>query len=360
MQSPWHSICWNYASWSISAEWHSYLLFPILVINYRTRSNKALLATLVVCAGVVGLTDLTSGSGNISNTIVVLLRCLPEFISGIVLYFLLERGCLPKWTSHITLWLSAAILLVFEWVHVPDGIMVCMLGYNFADERHELGAFGRIIELSRGIRVSRLISYSLYMVQMVVALVLMLSFQKISTFSILYKILFVGLCFSIRCRSYRRRSNIPPGTGSNALVGVRIFDPWRQDKLHGDLRDPKPRNAVPTAPLDRHCPPPDRQQPKASLPAFGPLHRPRNGDCPEILVAGIRGFIYDCDLTRQSAILGGTHRGLDICPKKTGQASRIANSPFQEDGHKRGRSYSGVCSPFRLCLSLPKALRNSL
>ena len=42
MQSPWHSICWNYASWSISAEWHSYLLFPILILNYRTRSNNIL------------------------------------------------------------------------------------------------------------------------------------------------------------------------------------------------------------------------------------------------------------------------------------------------------------------------------
>src|SRR5580704_6849142 len=91
LQSPWHSMCWNYASWSISAEWHTYLLFPILVMNYRTRSNKVLLATLLVCAAVVGLTDLSYGSGNISNTIVVLLRCLPEFISGMVIYFLLAR-----------------------------------------------------------------------------------------------------------------------------------------------------------------------------------------------------------------------------------------------------------------------------
>lgn len=195
MQSPWHSICWNYASWSISAEWHSYLLFPILVINYRTRSNKALLATLVVCAGVVGLTDLTSGSGNISNTIVVLLRCLPEFISGIVLYFLLERGCLPKWTSHdITFWLSAAILLVFEWVHVPDGIMVCMLGIILLTSATNRGRSAALLNCHVFAYLGY-ISYSLYMVQMVVALVLMLSFQ-ISTSSILYKILFVGLCFS--------------------------------------------------------------------------------------------------------------------------------------------------------------------
>src|SRR3984893_5338497 len=130
LQSPWHSMCWNYASWSISAEWHSYLLFPILAINYRTRSNTALLSTLAICASVVGVIDYSNnyGSGNISNTIVVLLRCLPEFASGIVLYFLYQRGYLPKWIGcDGAFWLSAAMLPLLEWVHVPDGIVVCML-----------------------------------------------------------------------------------------------------------------------------------------------------------------------------------------------------------------------------------------
>jgi peptidoglycan/LPS O-acetylase OafA/YrhL len=194
MQSPWHSICWNYASWSISAEWHSYLLFPILVMNYRTRSNKVLLATVAVCAGVVGLTDFASGSGNISNTIAVLLRCLPEFISGIALYFLFGRGCLPKWISRdITFWLSAAMLLVFEWVHVPDGIMVCMLGIVLLTSAANQGRSVAILNC-RVFAYLGYVSYSLYMVQMVVALVLMLHLQ-ISTSSLLYKVLFVGLCF---------------------------------------------------------------------------------------------------------------------------------------------------------------------
>jgi len=127
IQSPWHSICWNYASWSISAEWHCYLLFPIFVINCRTRSNKVLLVTLAVWAGVVSLTGLILGSENISNGIAVLLRCLPEFISGIVLCFLLKRGCLPKWISHDSaICLSATMLFIFEWIHVPDGLMVCL------------------------------------------------------------------------------------------------------------------------------------------------------------------------------------------------------------------------------------------
>lgn len=194
MQSPWHSICWNYASWSISAEWHSYLLFPILILNYRTRSNNILLVTLAVCAGVVGLTGLILGSGNISNTIVVLLRCLPEFISGIVLYIIFERGCLPKWISRdITFCLSAAILLLFEWIHVPDGLMVCLLGMILLTSATNQGRSAATLNCHMFAYLGY-ISYSLYMVQMVVGATLV-STLEISTSSMLYKVLFVGLCF---------------------------------------------------------------------------------------------------------------------------------------------------------------------
>jgi peptidoglycan/LPS O-acetylase OafA/YrhL len=194
LQSPWHSICWNYASWSISAEWHSYLLFPILVMNYRTRSNTVLLVTLVVCAGVVGLTDSGAGSGNISNTIVVLLRCLPEFTSGIILYFLSERGCLPKWIGRDTpFWLSVSTLLLFEWFHVPDGIMICMLAIVLVTSATNRGHSVRLLNC-RVLAYLGHISYPLYMVQGVAAVALMVPLQ-LSASSILYKVLFVGLCF---------------------------------------------------------------------------------------------------------------------------------------------------------------------
>jgi len=196
LQSPWHSMCWNYASWSISAEWHSYLLFPILAMNFRTRSNTALLATLVVCASVVGVTDYSNGSssGNISNTIVVLLRCLPEFTAGMVLYFLYQRGCLPKWIGRDgTFWLSAAVLPLLEWVHVPDGIMVCMLGMILVASATNQGCPARVL-ICRVFASLGYISYSLYMVQMVITVVLVVVLQ-LSPSSILYKVLFVGLCF---------------------------------------------------------------------------------------------------------------------------------------------------------------------
>ena len=194
LQSPWHSICWNYASWSISAEWHSYLLFPILAVNYRTRPNAVLLATLVACAAVVGLTDWSLGSGNISNHIVVLLRCVPEFTSGIVLYFLAERGCLPKWIGRdVAFWLSIAMLLLLEWVHVPDGLMVCMLAIVLMTSAANYGRSGKVFNCPV-LAYFGYISYSLYMVQMVVAVVLMLPLE-LSMSSTLYKVLFLGFSF---------------------------------------------------------------------------------------------------------------------------------------------------------------------
>jgi peptidoglycan/LPS O-acetylase OafA/YrhL len=229
LQSPWHSICWNYGSWSISAEWHSYLLFPILVVNYRTRSNNALLATLVVCAGIVSLADWSSGSGNISNTIAVLLRCLPEFISGIVLYLLYQRGSLPKWIDRDkTLWLAVAMLPLLEWFHVPDGIMICMLGIVLLTGATNRGRSVRFLNC-RAFSYLGYISYSLYMVQMVIAVVLM-SLLHLSTSSILYKILFVGFCF-LSAAIISPTIEYPARNWLKRVGWRRIPDRWRRDSL---------------------------------------------------------------------------------------------------------------------------------
>src|SRR5437868_2701485 len=72
--------------------------------------------------------------------------------------------------------------------------MVCMLGIILLTSATNQGRSAALLN-HHVFGYLGYISYSLYMVQMVVALVLMLSLQ-ISTSSILYKILFVGLCFS--------------------------------------------------------------------------------------------------------------------------------------------------------------------
>ena len=194
LQAPWHSMCWNYASWSISAEWHSYLLFPFLVVNFRLNSRRSLCITLILCALVVGITDYVNSSGNISNTPAVLLRCLPEFIAGIVLYFLYQRGCMPKWIGHdMTFWSTAVILVLLEWLRAPDGIMVCLLGLILVTSAINQERPFRLLNC-RPLAYLGYISYSLYMVQMVITIILLL-FLEIPKESTLYKVLFISLCF---------------------------------------------------------------------------------------------------------------------------------------------------------------------
>lgn len=88
---------WNYPSWSLSAEWAAYLLFPALCLGYRhLRGKFALsliaLAVLLMLFGIYvtnvhdGSLDITYGLG--------WRRCLFSFSIGIVTYSL--SGCLRK------------------------------------------------------------------------------------------------------------------------------------------------------------------------------------------------------------------------------------------------------------------------
>jgi peptidoglycan/LPS O-acetylase OafA/YrhL len=89
LQSPWLDYrSWNYPAWSISAEWHAYLIFPLLVPLLHKLNWRPALA--VVAAGVViPLLVYLQGVGPDrypSNGLPVLLRVLPLFIAGMAMY----------------------------------------------------------------------------------------------------------------------------------------------------------------------------------------------------------------------------------------------------------------------------------
>src|SRR6185312_3307871 len=66
-QGPWldHAV-WNSFAWSVSAEWHAYLLFPFLVMPWRKRAVRGTVAILVLCLLTLSLAILASGNnGNI-------------------------------------------------------------------------------------------------------------------------------------------------------------------------------------------------------------------------------------------------------------------------------------------------------
>ncbi len=77
-----HGLTWNFAAWSLSVEWISYLLFPLLIPLAVTRSrwsNLAPLLALTVLAFIVhsrGTLDVTSGALAIG-------RGVSEFVLGL-------------------------------------------------------------------------------------------------------------------------------------------------------------------------------------------------------------------------------------------------------------------------------------
>src|SRR5215472_10043272 len=82
---------------------------------YRLRSYRS------VTGAMVDLERTTHG-------LLVFLRFLPEFVGGMVLYSLYERGS-PKWFGHdATFWLSIVALPLLEWLRAPNGLMLCALG----------------------------------------------------------------------------------------------------------------------------------------------------------------------------------------------------------------------------------------
>jgi peptidoglycan/LPS O-acetylase OafA/YrhL len=190
LQSPWHSMCWNFCSWSISAEWHAYLVFPSLARLVLSKSVRWMAGVLLACAAVVGLNDAAHHSGDITNTPVVFLRCIPEFLAGMILYRLRETGRLPALVqSDAAFAATLAGLAALEVLHAPDGLTVCLLAVLLLAAARDGSAFARFLSWPPFPWLGD-ISYSLYMVQMVALVALAKFAPHLSTWP--HSLLFVA------------------------------------------------------------------------------------------------------------------------------------------------------------------------
>lgn len=156
-------LAWNVPSWSISAEWFAYLLFPALVpmvAQVRTSSVAFALAaaTLVtMCVALsAGGTSLNSWSGAPA-----LLRVLGEFSCGILLWraVVLSRETIAGDVIGFggTILFIAGIWLAVPWQAFPFFMAMIVLGAATAT-----GIYRRILTL-RGFVWLGMISYSIYM-----------------------------------------------------------------------------------------------------------------------------------------------------------------------------------------------------
>jgi peptidoglycan/LPS O-acetylase OafA/YrhL len=106
LHSPWmEHRSWNYPSWSISAEWHAYVIFPFLVPLFRRMARGSALALVVIGALVplaVYLQNLQPEQYP-TNGLIVLTRVLPLFMCGMALYVLRKDGLgVPRWLAVLS------------------------------------------------------------------------------------------------------------------------------------------------------------------------------------------------------------------------------------------------------------------
>ena len=167
-------LSWNRPSWSISAEWFAYLLFPCLAWA-ATRATRigalppilalllAALAARILFGGTVfDLTGETSAGP--------LLRITTEFTAGVCLYrlYTATRAATAPW-GLVT---AVAVLLLVTTIHLgaPEGVIVLSFPLLIFALAHGGGLGGRFLATRPAVFGGR-ISYALYMTHAVVLLV---------------------------------------------------------------------------------------------------------------------------------------------------------------------------------------------
>jgi peptidoglycan/LPS O-acetylase OafA/YrhL len=158
------ALAWNYPAWSISVEFLAYFLFPFALpcIEHARGSTRALAAVGVVAAFCL-FAWLSGGDFNQWDGPIALLRCLPEFVLGALLYAGLRDCCWPDWFKND----SAAILvfsgeLVLLHFGAPDMIIVAGFPALILSAVMNAGRFASILNTAPLVWLGN-ISYSLYL-----------------------------------------------------------------------------------------------------------------------------------------------------------------------------------------------------
>lgn len=147
----------NFPSWSISAEWFLYLVFPLLAFADARMAGRALLAGLALSI-YAGLFAFADGIG--FDERLTLLRALPSFIAGMLIFHLAAPG------SRAILWPAqlGGLALFVAAMHADRSDLFVLLGFMVLiwSTRDDLGPVSAVMSTSSAVWLGS-VSYSIYM-----------------------------------------------------------------------------------------------------------------------------------------------------------------------------------------------------
>lgn len=165
LQGVWaRELSWNDPAWSISLEFLAYLLFPLLFsILWRTRPlAKAGLGALLL-AVLAWLACRTGDDFNQWNGVYAILRCLPEFLAGSLLYSL-YRGSRSAAVLAGDAALGTLLVLLGTLLHAaaPDLVIILLFPLLILTAVRNTGRIGRVLNAAPLLWLGN-VSYSLYL-----------------------------------------------------------------------------------------------------------------------------------------------------------------------------------------------------
>ena len=158
-------LSWNYPSWSISVEFMAYLAFPLaLPLVWRApHPVKFVLGLLLFCA-LGWLAFLKKGDFDQWDGPIALLRCLPEFLLGTLLYVTFRVTRENSWLNGdaVAICIAVATILCLHF-GAPDLLIVALFAALIPVAVVNAGRFAKVTNAAPLIWLGE-ISYSLYLI----------------------------------------------------------------------------------------------------------------------------------------------------------------------------------------------------